>query len=229
MSFMTTRPDTLSGIEIRSEELEQHRRELTGYCYRILGSVFEAEDAVQETLVRAWQGIDGFEGRSAVRSWPYRITTNVCFDMLRRRERRAWPMDLGPSWAAEEFTGATLPEHVWLQPIPDAHVLPRPTATPAELATAKETVRLAFVAALQHLPARQRAVLILRDVLRGRRPRWPSCSAPAWRRSTARSSGHGPRSPPATSTPPGSYAVDADQRSRPGSSSAATTTPGRKE
>jgi RNA polymerase sigma-70 factor, ECF subfamily len=145
--------------------LEQHRRELTGYCYRMLGSGFEAEDAVQETLMRAWRSIDGFEGRSAVRSWLYRIATNVCLDMLRGRQRRARPIDLGPSSTADSFTGATLPEHVWLQPIPDARVLPA-GGDPAELAAAKETIRLAFVTALQHLPARQRAVLILREVLR---------------------------------------------------------------
>jgi RNA polymerase sigma-70 factor, ECF subfamily len=165
MRFVTVPSDAVSGTQTQLEDLEQHRRELTGYCYRMLGSVFEAEDAVQETLVRAWRGIGGFQGRSAVRSWLYRIATNVCLDMLRGRQRRAWPMDLGPSSTADSFTGATLPEHVWLQPIPDARVLPA-DGDPAELAAAKETVRLAFVAALQQLPARQRAVLILREVLR---------------------------------------------------------------
>jgi RNA polymerase sigma-70 factor (ECF subfamily) len=120
---------------------------------------------VQETLMRAWRSIDGFQRRSTLRSWLYRIATNVCLDMLRGRQRRAQPMDLGPSSAADSFTGATLPEHAWLQPIPDAHVVPA-AGDPAELAAAKETVRLAFVAALQQLPARQRAVLILREVLR---------------------------------------------------------------
>jgi RNA polymerase sigma-70 factor (ECF subfamily) len=148
-------------------EIEQHRRELTGYCYRMLGSGFEAEDAVQETMVRAWKNIDGFEGRSALRSWLYRIATNVCLDMLRSRQRRARPMDLGPSGTAEAFLGAPLPEAAWIQPIPDDRVLPE-DGDPAELAAARETIRLAFVTALQHLPARQRAVLILREVLKWR-------------------------------------------------------------
>jgi RNA polymerase sigma-70 factor (ECF subfamily) len=148
-------------------EIEQHRRELTGYCYRMLGSGFEAEDAVQETMVRAWKNIDGFEGRSALRSWLYRIATNVCLDMLRSRQRRARPMDLGPSGTAEAFLGAPLPEAAWIQPVPDDRVLPE-DGDPAELAAARETIRLAFVTALQHLPARQRAVLILREVLKWR-------------------------------------------------------------
>ena len=161
---MTPHTGTVSS-EVRVEDLEQHRRELTGYCYRMLGSVFDADDAVQETMVRAWRGIDNFEGRSAMRSWLYRIATNVCLDMLRGRQRRASPMDMGPSRAAASFTGATLPEHTWVQPIPDDRVLPD-NGDPAELAATKETIRLAFVTALQHLPARQRAVLILREVLR---------------------------------------------------------------
>ena len=149
------------------EDLDQYRRELTGYCYRMLGSGFEAEDAVQETMVRAWRAIDGFEGRSAVRSWLYRIATNVCLDMLRSRQRRARPMDLGPSSTADSSLGAPLPEATWVQPIPDDRVLPE-DGDPAELAAARETIRLAFVTALQHLPPRQRAVLILREVLRWR-------------------------------------------------------------
>jgi RNA polymerase sigma-70 factor (ECF subfamily) len=147
------------------DDLEQHRRELTGYCYRMLGSAFEAEDAVQETMVRAWKGIEGFEGRSALRSWLYRIATNVCLDMLRGPQRRALAMDLGPSSPADSFTGATRPEHAWMQPIPDSRVLPD-NGDPADLAESRESVRLAFVTALQRLPARQRAVLILREVLR---------------------------------------------------------------
>ncbi len=146
-------------------QLETHRRELTGYCYRMLGSGFEAEDAVQETMVRAWRGIDRFEGRSAVRSWLYRIATNVCLDMLRGPQRRARPMDLGPASTAESYLAPGLPEHSWVQPVPDAWVVPD-TGDPAELAEARETIRLAFVAALQLLPPRQRAVLILREVLR---------------------------------------------------------------
>ena len=152
-------------VDLSSEDLEQHRRELTGYCYRMLGSFFEAEDAVQETMVRAWRGLDGFQGRSAVRSWLYRIATNVCLDQLRGRQRRALPMDLGPCSTADSFHGATLPEHAWLQPVPDARVLPG-DGDPAELAVSKESIRLAFITALQHLPPRQRAVLILREVLR---------------------------------------------------------------
>jgi RNA polymerase sigma-70 factor (ECF subfamily) len=147
------------------EDLEPYRRELTGYCYRMLGSAFEAEDAVQEALIRAWKNLDTFEGRSALRSWLYRIATNVCLDMLRSRQRRARPMDMGPSAPADTPIDAGLPESTWITPIPDARVLPE-AGDPAELAAARESIRLAFVAALQHLPARQRAVLILREVLR---------------------------------------------------------------
>lgn len=156
--------DTLGTLDVRSEDLEQYHRELTGYCYRMLGSVFEADDAVQETMVRAWRNLEKFEGRSSVRSWLYRIATNVCLDMVRGRQRRARPMDLGPSSTADSDLGPVHPENLWLTPIPDGRVLPT-GADPAELAVAKETIRLAFVTALQHLPARQRAVLILREVL----------------------------------------------------------------
>jgi RNA polymerase sigma-70 factor, ECF subfamily len=162
---MTSHPGAAGGGQALAEGLEQYRRELTGYCYRMLGSVFDAEDAVQETMVRGWRGFEGFEGRSAMRSWLYRIATNVCLDMLRGSQRRARPIDMGPSQATDSFTGATLPDHTWLQPVPDARVLPE-SGDPAELAASKESVRLAFVAALQYLPARQRAVLILREVLR---------------------------------------------------------------
>ena len=151
--------------DVRFEDLEQYRRELTGYCYRMLGSAFEADDAVQDTMVRAWKALDSFEGRSSVRSWLYRIATNVCLDMLRGRQRRARAMDIGGPYTADAFKGETLPEHAWVTPIPDARVLPT-DGDPAELAAERETIRLAFVAALQHLPARQRAVLILREVLR---------------------------------------------------------------
>jgi RNA polymerase sigma-70 factor (ECF subfamily) len=146
-------------------QLEQHRKELTAYSYRMLGSGFEAEDAVQETLVRAWRNIDGFEGRAALRSWLYRIATNVCLDMLGSKQRRARPIDLGPSSTVEAASGITLPEATWLGPIPDDRVMSA-EADPAELAVARETIRLAFVAALQYLPPRQRAVLIFREVLR---------------------------------------------------------------
>ena len=144
--------------------LEQHRRELTGYCYRMLGSPFEAEDAVQETMLRAWRSFDRFEGRSAVRSWLYRIATNVCFDMLGSRTRRATPMDLGPAQEPVVENLFTLPEASWIEPIPTGAAAPE--GDPAELAMERETIRLAFIAALQHLPARQRAVLILCEVLR---------------------------------------------------------------
>ena len=143
---------------------EEHRRELTGYSYRMLGSAFEAEDAVQETYIRAWRGFDRFEGRAALRSWLYRIATNVCLDMLTGRERRARPMDLGPAQAPVESNLHTLPETTWIQPMPSGLVVPE--GDPADVAVARETIRLAFVAALQHLPPRQRAVLILCEVLR---------------------------------------------------------------
>jgi len=144
-------------------ELEQHRRELTAYCYRMLGSPFEAEDAVQDTLIRAWRSIDRFEGRSALRSWLYRIATNVCLDMLNSRERRARPMDLGPSVEPVVSNLNTLPEVTWIEPIPQSAIS---DGDPAEVAESRETIRLAFVAALQHLPPRQRAALILCEVLR---------------------------------------------------------------
>jgi len=137
-------------------ELEQYRRELTGYCYRMLGSAFEAEDAVQETMLRAWRSLDRFEGRSALKSWLYRIATNVCYDHLGGRERRARPMDLGPAVEPLFENLAELPEVTWITPLP----------TPDELAEQRETLRLAFVAALQHLPPKQRAALILCEVLK---------------------------------------------------------------
>jgi RNA polymerase sigma-70 factor (ECF subfamily) len=152
----------LAAPELR---LEQHRVELTAYCYRMLGSAFDAEDAVQETLVRAWRGLDRFEGRSALRSWLYRIATNVCLDMLGSRERRARPMDLGPAREPVAENLNTLPEVTWIEPMPDTRAVPA-EGDPAEVAVARETIRLAFVAALQHLPPRQRAVLILCEVLR---------------------------------------------------------------
>jgi RNA polymerase sigma-70 factor (ECF subfamily) len=152
--------------DISADQLEAYRRELTGYCYRMLGSAFEAEDAVQDTMVRAWQAADKFEGRSSVRSWVYRIATNVCLDMLRGRSRRARPMELGPASPPEvSYLGQMLPEHAWVSPIADSRVLPE-DGDPAEIAVARETIRLAFVTALQHLPPRQRAILILCEVLR---------------------------------------------------------------
>ena len=148
-------------VELR---LEQHRAELTAYCYRMLGSPFDAEDAVQETLVRAWRGIDRFEGRAALRSWLYRIATNVCLDMLGSKERRARPMDLGPAREPVAANLNALPETTWIEPVPDALVTPR-DEDPAEAVASRETIRLAFVAALQQLPPRQRAALILCEVL----------------------------------------------------------------
>jgi RNA polymerase sigma-70 factor (ECF subfamily) len=145
--------------------LERHRVELTAHCYRMLGSPFEAEDAVQDTMVRAWKAIDRFEGRAALRSWLYRIATNVCFDMLDGRKRRARPMDLGPARDPESVLDAGLAEATWIEPIPDGVAVPS-DGDPADVTMARETIRLAFVAALQHLPPRQRAVLILCEVLR---------------------------------------------------------------
>jgi RNA polymerase sigma-70 factor, ECF subfamily len=143
---------------------EEYRLELVSYCYRMLGSAFEAEDAVQETMVRAWRGFDRFEGRAAVRSWLYRIATNVCIDMLRGRQRRARPMDLGPAVTGASEPGPTRGAEAWLEPIPGGWLGPAGD-DPADLIVSRESIRLAFVAALQHLPPRQRAVLILREVL----------------------------------------------------------------
>jgi RNA polymerase sigma-70 factor (ECF subfamily) len=157
----------VSGVAVEGAQaldVEQYRRELRGYCYRMLGSTFDADDAVQDTMVRAWQSIDRFEGRSSLRSWLYRIATNVCLDLLRSKQRRALPMDLSSPVPATTAPGAPLPEQTWLGPIADAEVMPA-GADPAEQAVVRDSVRLAFVAALQMLPARQRAVLILREVL----------------------------------------------------------------
>jgi len=163
---------TPPGVAIKADSdlsldrsFEEYRRELIGYSYRMLGSPHEAEDAVQETFLRAWRSFDSFEGRAALRSWLYKIATNVCLTMLDGRKRRALPMDLGPSAAPPSaMLGAPLVESVWIQPIPDRLAV-HPDSDPADVATSRESIRLAFVAALQHLPPRQRAVLILRDVL----------------------------------------------------------------
>ena len=153
----------------RSDELERrledHRIELVAYAYRMLGSAFEAEDAVQEAFLRAWRSLEGFEGRSSLRSWLFSIVTNVCLDMLGGKERRARPMELSPARSADTPLPAPLPENVWVLPVPDDRVVPE-GADPAEVVESRESIRLAFVTALQHLPPRQRAVLILRDVLR---------------------------------------------------------------
>jgi RNA polymerase sigma-70 factor (ECF subfamily) len=151
---------------VTTEDTEAYRRELTGYCYRMLGSAFEADDAVQETMLRAWKSAEGFEGRSSLRSWLYRIATNVCLDALRGEKRRALPMDLGPASPPAESDLRPWPaEDLWVTPIPDARVVPQ-NGDPAEIAAVRDSVRLAFVTALQHLPPRQRAALILCDVLR---------------------------------------------------------------
>lgn len=146
------------------DDLEAHRGELRGYCYRMLGSVFDADDAVQDTLVKAWQAQDGFEGRSSVRSWLYRIATNTCLDALRSRQRRALPMDLSSPVPATTAPGEPLADSVWIEPAPQGDVA-RSDGDPASRAVFQDSVRLAFVAALQLLPPRQRAVLILREVL----------------------------------------------------------------
>ncbi len=147
------------------DEFETHRRALTGYCYRMLGSGSEAEDAVQETFTRAWRKADSFQGRSSMRTWLYRIATNVCIDMSRQVQRRARPMDLGPaSPPRESLLGPPRPELPWIAPIADAAV-DVGDGDPAVAAERRDTLRLAFITALQHLPARQRAVLLLCEVL----------------------------------------------------------------
>jgi RNA polymerase sigma-70 factor, ECF subfamily len=145
-------------------ELEQHRHDLTGFCYRMLGSPFDAEDAVQEVFIRAWRARDRFEGRAAIRSWLFRIATNVCLDMLKGRERRALPMDLGPARKPIEANLNIPGDPRWIEPTPDSLVAPE--GDPADVVVARDSMRLALVAALQRLPARQRATLILREVLR---------------------------------------------------------------
>lgn len=150
-------------------DLEAYRRELIAHCYRMLGSGSEAEDAVQETMLRAWQAANRFEGRSSVRTWLYRIATNVCIDMGRSPQRRARAIDLGPARTPDPVHLAdVLPEGAWITPIPDAAVIDL-GADPADVAASRDTIRLAFIAALQQLPARQRAALVLCDVLR-----WPA-------------------------------------------------------
>ena len=165
---LTSDSMAVSETYLAQHDLERYRRELTGYCYRMLGSGSEAEDAVQDTMIRAWRNAERFEGRSSVRSWLYRIATNVCIDMQRHSQRRARPMEMGPSSPPDEsFLGPMLPECTWVTPVPDVRVAPE-HSDPAEVVQYRETIRLAFVTALQHLPARQRASLILCEVLR-----WP--------------------------------------------------------
>ena len=165
-------PTVVATQELGLADLEPYRRELTGYCYRMLGSGFEAEDAVQETMIKALRGAGGFEGRSSVRSWLYRIATNVCIDMTRQVQRRARPMDMGPpSPPDESFLGPLRPELPWVSPIADEKVID-PAGDPAQVAALRESIRLAFVTALQNLPARQRAALVLCEVLS-----WPAAEA----------------------------------------------------
>jgi RNA polymerase sigma-70 factor (ECF subfamily) len=163
---MSSPVDTASPSGPDFDELEGHRRELTGYCYRMLGSGFEAEDAVQETLVKAWRSLDRFEGRSSLRSWLYKIATNVCLDMVKGPQRRARAMDLGPATTTDRPNLDRLPASAWTLPIPDARLGLDLTGDPAEQAAARDSVRLAFVTALQFLPPKQRAVLVLCEVLR---------------------------------------------------------------
>jgi RNA polymerase sigma-70 factor, ECF subfamily len=143
--------------------LDEYRGDLTGYCYRMLASPFDAEDAVQETLVRAWKAYSSFEQRASLRTWLHRIATNVCLDMLRSKQHRQRPMDMGPAREPIEANLKTLPEVTWIEPIPDTLVAT--DADPEQTALAKESVKLAFVAALQHLPPKQRAALILCEVM----------------------------------------------------------------
>jgi len=145
-------------------DLERLRPSLVGYCYRMLGSGPEAEDATQETLVRAWKKADSLEDRAALKSWTFRIATNVCLDQIRGRKRRARPVDLTDPGTAEAPLGEPLAESSWVLPIADGQ-LADPETDPAARAGRRESLRLAFVAALQHLPARQRVVLVLREVL----------------------------------------------------------------
>jgi RNA polymerase sigma-70 factor (ECF subfamily) len=146
--------------------VEAHRAELHAHCYRMLGSVHDAEDALQEALVRAWRGVGRFEGRSSVRTWLYRITTNACLDVVARRPKRVLPLDYGPAAGPHEGPGAPLVESVWIEPYPDERLgLEDGFAAPEARYEQRESVELAFIAALQLLPARQRAALILREVL----------------------------------------------------------------
>src|SRR5438105_12876920 len=158
----------IDGVRVRpmtptATELEEHRAALTGHCYRMLGSAAEADDAVQETVLRAWRSLDRFDGRASLRTWLYRIATNVCLDSLADRSRRARPMELGPAGSVDDGLDE-LPRTHWLEPIPDDRVLPA-DADPSEHAILRQSIRLAFVAALQHLPPRQRAALLLTEVL----------------------------------------------------------------
>jgi RNA polymerase sigma-70 factor (ECF subfamily) len=146
--------------------IEPHRRELNAHCYRMLGSIHDAEDALQETLLRAWRGLPRFEGRSSLRAWLYRIATNTCLNLIERGPKRVLPNGYGPAGDPHDDLGEPLAESVWVEPFPDEKLGSEDAlASPDARYEAREGVELAFVAALQHLPARQRAVLILREVL----------------------------------------------------------------
>jgi RNA polymerase sigma-70 factor (ECF subfamily) len=145
------------------ENLHEHRAALNGHCYRMLGSSIEADDASQETIIRAWRSLDRFDGRTSLRTWLYRIATNVCLDALPDRGRRALPMEDGPVGAVGDQL-VERPRTHWLEPVPDARAIPA-EGDPAELAAQRQSLRLAFVAALQHLPPKQRAALLMTEVL----------------------------------------------------------------
>lgn len=158
---MATDAGTLPDREAFARDTEPWRRELVAHCYRMLGSIHDAEDAVQETYLRAWRHYHGFEGRSSVRAWLYQIATNACLTALQRRNRRVIPSGLG---APNEPASQAPPDVAWLQPVPDAMVTPD-SGDPGDILAAWESVRLALIASLQYLTPRQRAVLLLRDVL----------------------------------------------------------------
>src|SRR3984893_10481854 len=149
-----------------SRLIEPHRRELHAHCYRMLGSVHDAEDALQDALLRVWRGLAKFEGRSSLRSWLYTIATNTCLDQIARRPKRVLPIDYGPATDPHVGPGEPLVESVWIEPYPDEIIgVEDGFAAPAARYERRESVELAFIAAVQHLPATQRAVLILREVL----------------------------------------------------------------
>ena len=146
--------------------VEPHRRELHAHCYRMLGSIHDADDALQDALLRAWRGLSRFEGRSSLRSWLYRIATNTCLDLVSRRPKRMLALDHAPAADPHEGPGAPLVESVWVEPYPSEELgLDEARLSPDARYEQLESVELAFIAALQHLPARQRAVLIMREVL----------------------------------------------------------------
>jgi RNA polymerase sigma-70 factor (ECF subfamily) len=163
---MTSISSDAAGEEDFRRLVEPHRGELHAHCYRMLGSVHDAEDALQEALLRAWRGLPRFEGRSSLRSWLYRIATNTSLDLIARRRRRVLPVDYGPASDPHGEFDEPLVESVWVEPYPDEQLgVEDGLAAPEARYEQRESVELAFIAAVQHLPATQRAVLILRDVL----------------------------------------------------------------